>query len=224
MEFWLFVFAAIQAIGVMLTFFRVDVALLKSMHVPINSVGPTRREKFMVSLAVGSLVLCTIGFYGQSASKVPATIVILQATPTIGETKPGMPLSVNVRAIHNGPLSVVQDVNWDATVFITAPLLESAELATFEEFKKNSRQSDMRDMSAGEFQWRTFQTRNLSSDDIKNFQNGSLFVYVMASLRYRDIKGKWTQDFCETLQPPLPVDPQPVWRGCKAIKEKVRPD
>jgi hypothetical protein len=60
---WLFIFASIQALGVILAFFRVDVRLLRSINVNRVTDTPTRREKVMCVLAFGAFVLCVIGYW-----------------------------------------------------------------------------------------------------------------------------------------------------------------
>lgn len=126
---------------------------------------------FLSFLAVWSVASLYILALHSAGSKIPATIITLDARPVRGQPPtPHMPFSVNVVATHRGPLTVVQDVTWDATVFVTTPLLENYELATFQEFKKNSHQSYPRDITAGEYQFKTFKTRPLTEDDINHFQ------------------------------------------------------
>jgi hypothetical protein len=59
---WLFVFAGIQALGVVLAFFRVDVRILQIFDKAVSMPLSTRREKFMAILAVGSILFCAVGW------------------------------------------------------------------------------------------------------------------------------------------------------------------
>jgi hypothetical protein len=73
MDTWLFGFAAIQAIGVVLAFFRVDIRLLaKSRQTAM--MNSTKREKVMAVLAFGSLALCGIAFYTRPPKSIPETL------------------------------------------------------------------------------------------------------------------------------------------------------
>jgi hypothetical protein len=59
---WLFVFAAIQAIGVLLAFFRVDVRILEYLRPGTTMPLVSRREWFMAILAIGSVVVSAVGW------------------------------------------------------------------------------------------------------------------------------------------------------------------
>ena len=60
-DLWLFVFAAIQALGVILTFFRLDVTVLSKLRLNAAGRPVSTRERVMVLLAIGALVSAGLG-------------------------------------------------------------------------------------------------------------------------------------------------------------------
>src|SRR5947207_2909394 len=66
----LFIFAAIQALGVILLFFRIDVRLMRRLMRRLGRgsadvTSPSQRERLMTLFAVGSLCLAAYGLWNQ---------------------------------------------------------------------------------------------------------------------------------------------------------------
>jgi hypothetical protein len=72
MEPWLFVFAGIQALGVLLAFFRIDVTILRRFNGAALMPLISRREKVMAILALGSLILSIWGLYSAPTTRIDA--------------------------------------------------------------------------------------------------------------------------------------------------------
>jgi hypothetical protein len=68
-ESWLFVFAAIGALGVIATFFRVDAIVIHGWWSASSRTPYTGREKVMAALAIISFLLCGAGFYFREPAK-----------------------------------------------------------------------------------------------------------------------------------------------------------
>ena len=69
---WIFAFAAIQALGAILTFFRIDVRFFSQSRPDVPVMPATARGKVVVGLFIGALAFCGIGFYRETAASPQA--------------------------------------------------------------------------------------------------------------------------------------------------------
>lgn len=221
---WLFVFAALQGLGALATFFRVDVRIMRGLKMSQSPImySATKREKVMGILALGALALSSVGFYRSLVTGSPATILSVQH-PMRGRPTVGSPIGVNVFVSHLGPEPLAQDVRWDAIVQLLPKLTPSQELEIFKEFKKTSRPSGPEDMGLGKGSFRSYDTRVLSKEDMRDVKQGRLRVYLMGYATYKDTKGSHDQVFCSVFQPPRDGDVLlSIWQTCAGIFNSIR--
>jgi hypothetical protein len=218
-ERWLFLFAALQALGVILVFFRVDVRVFKGLHL---SAWPTDlRQRIMFVLSVGSLVLSVYGFH-RSFGEQPQTIVQFDEAFTFGRLtifEPETPTALNIFIQNFGP-TYARNVAWCGGVVVaTKPGSEITEEQIFQDFKRDCKTIGASDLTVGAQTFGTYSTRRLSVIDIADINDGKMRLYLTVRIKYEDGNGTHVAEACRYLQPqprPEMANRALIWHTCVA--------
>ncbi len=202
-------FGALQFVIALLIWLGIDRRAI-AKHMPIE---PTR-NKLIGFLILSGFLFSGYGFY-RSTRPRGLTFVQLGDIRFVGPPspfQPDKPVKLNL-LIRNLGIFPAQDVSWSAALAIhPAPESATAEDEIYAEFKKKL--PDMTrgvDLGVENFFWRTFATRTLTEQDVRELREGRWLLYVVAYVRYTDGAGTHENEFCRVLEPPGDF---PVWHLC----------
>lgn len=124
----------------------------------------------------------------------------------------GQTADINVFMGNAGP-HLAQDAKWDAAVILARePFGQSMLDSLYVDFKSTKRSGLGSDINPGMFGWRTFSSRKLTEQDIKDLKEDRMRLFVVGYIDYRDIRGPHETEFCYLLMP-LRND-HPIWGTC----------
>jgi hypothetical protein len=222
-ESWLFLFAAIGALGglaTVLNLLGVRMPLARLAHWGMPSIGRA------MTLCTVSLLLSVVGFYGSlrgsGAKRIGALLYITDAVPTDLEQPfvAGRATKFNMSVRNAGPQPNSEDVAWEATlILLSVPVSSQDEQRRYGEFISSARPSAEGDLPITRIVYRTFSTRMLTEQDVRDVKEGRLLLYIFGVVTYKDTEGKHELQYCSFLQPP---GDRSIWKACPGVPTRVR--
>ena len=150
------------------------------------------------------IIVVVLSFHGgipALKSGDPATYVeFMTAVPARQVFQPGETVEIKVIITNRGPF-LARDVIWGAVLAIRPALMTPAqEDEMFTELTRNLQSLPPMDFEMGTDIFTTILTPVLNQKEAEDLQSEAARLYLMGIIRYRDLNGPETHEFCRWLQ------------------------